>query len=130
VQARACKILLYKCKKCKEKFASKGELRKHKLTHKPLRRISCPARIACKRKFAAPSSLLNHLESGCCHSGMTREKMLEMVLQHDQNRYITNVEASGVASPVMQESSRYFPVFRLQGFQLTAKVHHPTQYPL
>ncbi|RAL67795.1 hypothetical protein DID88_008522 [Monilinia fructigena] len=57
------------------------------------RNIPCPTGGKCNKKFAMPSALLNHLESGCCRSGMTRVKMHLLVFAHDPNRYITSVEA-------------------------------------
>jgi hypothetical protein len=107
---RVDKVFLHNCKKCTEKFPTKRALQKHKLKHRPLRHIPCPVSIACQKKFAAPSGLLSHLESGRCHSGMTREKMHQLVLAQDQNHHITNVEATGVASSVAQNSSWYFPL--------------------
>jgi len=63
------------------------------LSHRPPRHIHCPTGGKCNKKFATPSALLNHLESGCCSSGMTRAKIHHLVLAHDSNRYITSVEA-------------------------------------
>ncbi|KAB8297613.1 hypothetical protein EYC80_001421 [Monilinia laxa] len=57
------------------------------------RNIPCPTGGKCNKKFAMPSALLNHLESGCCRSGMTRAKIHLLVFAHDPNRYITSVEA-------------------------------------
>ncbi|KAH7386391.1 hypothetical protein BKA64DRAFT_142527 [Cadophora sp. MPI-SDFR-AT-0126] len=85
--------LLYKCNKCHEAFNHKKQLKGHKPSHEPPRCIPCPAGEECHKKFAMPSALLNHLESGCCSSGMTRAKMHQLVFAHDRNRYITSVEA-------------------------------------
>ncbi|TGO07892.1 hypothetical protein BTUL_0239g00020 [Botrytis tulipae] len=80
----------HNCNKCDETFQDKKQLRKHMSSH---RDIPCPTGGKCNKMFAMPSALLNHLESGCCRSGMTRAKMHLLVSAHDPNRYITSVEA-------------------------------------
>ncbi|KAH6680914.1 hypothetical protein B0J14DRAFT_579637 [Halenospora varia] len=96
--------LSQKCEVCNEEFPSKKTLRKHLPSkHKAPRHIPCPVSGKCSKKFATPSALLNHLESGCCRSGMTRAKMAELVFAHDLNHYITSIDAA--CTPV-QESAR------------------------
>ncbi|THV54909.1 hypothetical protein BGAL_0017g00020 [Botrytis galanthina] len=87
---KSSRNLPHKCNKCDETFQDKKQLKKHMSSH---RNIPCPTGGKCNRKFAIPSALLNHLESGCCSSGMTRAKMHLLVFAHDPNRYITSVEA-------------------------------------
>jgi hypothetical protein len=97
----------HKCEQCDKEFPSKNSLNNHiSSKHKLPRHISCPLGGKCIKKFATPSALLNHLESGCCRSGMTRTKMTELVFAHDPNRYITSIDA---ASMLVQESARYLP---------------------
>ncbi|CZR61834.1 uncharacterized protein PAC_11731 [Phialocephala subalpina] len=85
--------LPHKCKECDETFHGKKQLKKHMSSHRP-RHIHCPMGGKCNKKFATPSALLNHLESGCCSSGVTRAKIHQLVFAHDSNRYITSVEAA------------------------------------
>lgn len=80
----------HECNKCCEVFATKKLLKKHKRTHKPARNILCPAGASCKKKFALPSALLSHLESGRCRSGMTRARLNTMVISNDAEGYIVN----------------------------------------
>ncbi|KAF4622693.1 hypothetical protein G7Y89_g14333 [Cudoniella acicularis] len=97
--------LPHTCGNCNEGFRTAKRLKKHMLSkHKPPRNIPCPVGGKCIKKFATPSALLNHLESGSCRSGMTRAKMTELVFAHDQNRYITSIDA---ASSPIQESTKY-----------------------
>ncbi|PQE04350.1 zinc finger protein [Rutstroemia sp. NJR-2017a BBW] len=91
LESQKTKNLPNKCKHCDETFHHKKQLRKHvSSTHKHIR---CPVGKKCK-KFATPSALLSHLESGRCSSGLTRTKMHELVFAHDSNRYITSIEAA------------------------------------
>lgn len=87
-----------KCPNLPQKCETGNEKRK------PSRHIPCPAGGKCSKKFATPSALLNHLESGCCRSGMTRATMAELVIANDTNRYITSTDTA--YSPA-QESTRY-----------------------
>ena len=103
--------LSHKCMKCSEEFLGRKGLKKHMISkHKPQRNISCPVGAECTKKFASPSALLNHLESGNCRSGMTRNKMAELVFTHDTNRYITNTDAASKFA--LGELSRYYPPSR------------------
>lgn len=86
--------LPHMCNECDESFHHKKQLREHMSSHRPPRNIPCPTGGTCNKKFAIPSALLNHLESGCCSSGMTRAKMHQLVFAHDPNHYITSAEAS------------------------------------
>jgi uncharacterized Zn-finger protein len=86
--------LPHMCNECDESFHHKKQLREHMSSHRPPRNIPCPTGGTCNKKFAIPSALLNHLESGCCSSGMTRAKMHQLLFAHDPNHYITSAEAS------------------------------------
>jgi hypothetical protein len=100
--------LPHKCKDCDESFRVKRQLKEHiSSSHRP-RHIQCPTGGKCKKKFATPSALLNHLESGCCSSGMTRAKIHQLVFAHDSNRYITSVEAAEPICSSEHASARYF----------------------
>ena len=96
--------LANKCNMCVETFHNKKQLKRHMTSHRAPRNIPCLAGGDCRKKFAVASALLNHLESGCCRSGMTRAKMHQLVIAHDPNRYITSVEAVNSS-----HSSEYIP---------------------
>ncbi|KAH8674375.1 hypothetical protein BGZ60DRAFT_483840 [Tricladium varicosporioides] len=97
--------LSHRCETCNMGFPSQKMRRKHiSSKHKPARHISCPVGGTCSKKFATPSALLNHLESGCCSSGMTRAKMTELVFAHDPNRYITSIDAT--CTPAQESTSQ------------------------
>lgn len=98
--------LPYKCKESEETFHGKKQLKEHMPIHRP-RHICCPTGGKCNKKFATPSALLNHLESGCCRSGMTRAKIHQLVFDHDLNRYITSVEAATPVLSAEHGSTRY-----------------------
>ena len=91
---------LPRCKKCNEEFGSKKILKKHvSAMHKSARNIPCPMGDQCIKKFASPSALLSHLESGGCRAGMTRAKLSELVFTHDLNHYITSPDAASMFIP-------------------------------
>ena len=96
--------LPHKCNTCVETFHNKKQLERHMTNHRAPRNIPCLAGGDCQKKFAVPSALLNHLESGCCSSGITRAKMHQLVIDHDPNRYITSF--NGLSS---SHSSEYIP---------------------
>ncbi|PQE24715.1 zinc finger protein [Rutstroemia sp. NJR-2017a WRK4] len=91
LKAEKAKDLPHKCVECDQAFQQKRQLKKHVSSNH--NHIQCPVGKKCK-KFATPSALLSHLESGRCSSGLTRTKMHELVFAHDSNRYITSVEAA------------------------------------
>ncbi|KAL2070080.1 hypothetical protein VTL71DRAFT_14760 [Oculimacula yallundae] len=102
VSSESSRILPHKynkCSKCDETFLTKKQLKSHMSSHRPARNIPCPTGGGCRKKFAQASGLLNHLESGCCASGITRAKMHQLVFAHDPNRYITSVEAVKMILP-------------------------------
>ncbi|KAH6668489.1 hypothetical protein B0J14DRAFT_443958, partial [Halenospora varia] len=53
------------------------------------RPIICPASARCKKRFAKPSAMICHLESGSCVSGSTRDKLKTMITVHDLNGLIS-----------------------------------------
>jgi hypothetical protein len=80
------------CHLCKEQFESKKALKQHKTSnHKPEKNIPCLASKLCKRRFAQPSALLSHLESGSCCSEMSRGRLNDLVAAHDQDCHITSL---------------------------------------
>lgn len=107
VQVQNNENVPHKCCKSAEECPSKKASKKHRSKHSSLRRIPCPLSEACKRKFITPSGLIDHLESGGCHSGMTRAKMHELIFAHDQSHHITDIGAGGLTNSIEQESLRY-----------------------
>jgi hypothetical protein len=103
----------HKCKKCDERFPGKKALRLH-MSSKHYH-IPCINGAACTRMFGTPSGLISHLESGACHSGMTRARMNELIFAHDKNRFITSTEPAKVneaaegTGTLAQKPSRYLP---------------------
>ena len=80
----------YQCSICSVGFHNKDSADKHEREkHGPERTIQCPAKPKCGRTFASPSALFGHLESGSCESGMNRQKLNDLVVEQDRERYIT-----------------------------------------
>ncbi|MCJ1427147.1 hypothetical protein MMC29_005050 [Sticta canariensis] len=79
------------CPKCKRVFRSQSALEQHmaSLAHKPLSDVKCVASSDCNCRFSSPSALIQHLEGGKCCSGMTREKLNELVRSNDVDRVIS-----------------------------------------
>jgi hypothetical protein len=85
------------CTKCNQTFGRQADLENHlnSLRHKPLSNILCLADSACKKRFVSPSGQLQHLESGHCVSGMTREELNEAIALRDVGGTITSGGATG-----------------------------------
>ena len=79
------------CEQCEREFRDEKRLEQHRLSavHNPLSNIKCIGDKRCKKQFTSPSAWLHHLESGACHSKMTREKLHSAVQSDDVNRLIT-----------------------------------------
>ena len=79
------------CKECDRQFVDQKALSQHlsSLVHVPLSDVKCVGHKKCKKRFRCPSSLLHHLESGACRSGMDRRKLNKMVCGKDTDREIT-----------------------------------------
>ena len=58
--------------------------------HHPLSYLRCVASDKCKRRFASPSALLHHLESGTCCSGVNRQTINKLVQDNDLERIISS----------------------------------------
>lgn len=86
---------LFKCDKCERLFAKKDSLEQHKksLAHRPLSDLDC-IDTKCRKHFKCPSSLLHHLESGSCISGMDRDQLNKLVSVHDTKQIIHNLDHS------------------------------------
>jgi hypothetical protein len=91
------------------KTTKKDKPKKPKKPEKPKKYISCLASSLCAKRFASPSALLHHLESGRCRSAMTRDKLNNLVITHDQNRYIT-VERTTNPLLVQSRSSSFISI--------------------
>ncbi|PWW71699.1 hypothetical protein C7212DRAFT_360441 [Tuber magnatum] len=84
------------CGECDRSFETAGGLRSHRAharVHSPLlaKKVGCIG--GCKKKFNAPSSLLTHLESGFCKSGITRDKIDRAIIAQDRANIITDPDA-------------------------------------
>ncbi|RPA99184.1 hypothetical protein L873DRAFT_1738816 [Choiromyces venosus 120613-1] len=84
------------CEECDKSFKTPKRLRAHRANarvHNPLleEKVGCVG--GCKKKFNAPSSLLHHLESGICKSGITRDKLDKAIIAQDKTYIITDAEA-------------------------------------
>ena len=96
--------LSYPCAQCGREFGNERTLRQHQASgvHKPLSDIPCldvnGSQGPCKRRFASPSALLHHLESGTCSSGWTREKLNDAVEANDVGHIISDAQAALLAS--------------------------------
>lgn len=74
------------------------------------RPIYCHVSAQCKKRFAKPSALISHLESGSCASGWTRNKLNTMISVHDQDRLISAVYADKpLVTPSLTQSPRLSP---------------------
>ncbi len=95
-----------KCKICNRKFQSPQALQQHcnSVKHKPLSALTCPMSKRCPGKFAAPSALLHHLESGKCRSGIDRDDIYHQIQLHDKDKRIHNIPtltpSTSTASPL------------------------------
>ncbi|KAJ2893059.1 hypothetical protein MKZ38_009079 [Zalerion maritima] len=85
------------CSKCNVEFQSRNALRRHrKFTGhgtETVRKLQC-AGTGCVRLFKCPSSMIQHLESGRCASGLKRKQLHEMVAEHDRDRLITTAHVA------------------------------------
>jgi hypothetical protein len=76
------------CEECKKHFVDGAAYKQHKVSSKhkaPKFAIKCP----CKKEFNLVSALVQHLESGGCRSGLTRQKLNSTIYRYDADRRIT-----------------------------------------
>jgi hypothetical protein len=80
----------FHCKDCKRTFMTTDSLRQHQnsVKHHPISDLSCPFDKGCRAKFAAPSALIQHLESGMCRSGIGREKIRRLIEAYDPDHLV------------------------------------------
>ncbi|KAL6721528.1 hypothetical protein ACLMJK_000632 [Lecanora helva] len=83
---------LNSCYICQRSFKNKMALEQHlkSVVHHPLSNLKCIVSSKCKARFTTPSALLNHLESGHCRSGLSRQDIHRLVQIHDTERMITH----------------------------------------
>ena len=111
----------HECKECRREFLNQAALKKHQasLIHKPLSDLNCVASAKCKQRFSSPSAMIHHLESGHCHSGITRTDLNQLVQKNDTERLISSGPADRDAIEELQD--------RLSSLTLTS---HPIPTPL
>lgn len=76
------------CQECKKHFVDNAAYKQHKASSKhkaPKFAIKCP----CRKDFNLVSALVQHLESGGCKSGVTRQKLNATIYRYDADRSIT-----------------------------------------
>lgn len=81
----------YLCEQCDRRFSKQSALEQHRgsLIHRPLSDLDC-IDAKCKKRFSSPSSLLHHLESGTCRSGMNRDKLNDIICVFDTDQIISS----------------------------------------
>ncbi|KAJ5522910.1 zinc finger protein [Penicillium frequentans] len=82
------------CCQCNRRFLTQAALEQHErsLAHHPISNLKCIDAL-CQQKFKSPSSMLHHLESGACRSGMNREDINSIVSTYDTERIISSQPA-------------------------------------
>lgn len=101
----------YPCTKCGRKFKTKTALNQHltSLVHNPLSDIKCVASSDCAARFASPSAMILHLESGKCSSRMTREMLNLLVQSKDHERVISKGPENLLTAAPFESESRSGP---------------------
>ncbi|KAL8997171.1 MAG: hypothetical protein Q9169_003498 [Polycauliona sp. 2 TL-2023] len=82
----------HECAECNRQVPNRVALEQHldSLVHRPLSNLRCIANSKCKVRFASPSALLHHLESGSCRSKLDRVSLNQLIQGHDANSMITS----------------------------------------
>jgi hypothetical protein len=92
------------CGLCTKLFKSELAMKMHEASqaHKPLcDSLYCIGSNGCQKRFNSPSSMILHLESGSCPSGVNRDKLNAIMVHQDSEHQITchtameTVESSG-----------------------------------
>ncbi|KAF8539761.1 hypothetical protein BDD12DRAFT_82802 [Trichophaea hybrida] len=98
------------CEPCGKTFASGAKYDAHLLTksHKKAGKFKCFAFPQCTRKFSTKAGMLSHLESGACKSGLNRQKIDDVIRQHDTSNMILKVGA-GSSSQTIQDAAPNHP---------------------
>ncbi|PCH42946.1 hypothetical protein WOLCODRAFT_74672, partial [Wolfiporia cocos MD-104 SS10] len=78
------------CTECNLAFQSRSDLYTHwKSTTHTNQQYTCPGND-CSKTFGTPSAVIQHLESGACASGMTRQRVNRMAIAADRGAVITD----------------------------------------
>lgn len=95
---------------CGKSFGSKKARKQHELSpyHNPLcQDLKCIGSAECTKRFNAPSSMILHLESGACASGLTRNSLNEMIALQDATHLITSQTALELIETGTESDSNY-----------------------
>ncbi|KAI9923910.1 hypothetical protein ASPWEDRAFT_38618 [Aspergillus wentii DTO 134E9] len=87
-----------RCKDCDREFGDERALQQHRdsIVHRPISNIKCIA-PGCNRKFKSPSSMLHHLESGGCRSGLNRHDIDLLIRENDVDGIITSPDELNIS---------------------------------
>lgn len=81
----------YICENCNRTFLSNAALKQHEgsLAHHSISNLKC-GDAQCDKHFRCPSSLLHHLQSGACISGMNRNQLNSLIYAYDADKIISD----------------------------------------
>lgn len=85
------------CGECDKEFKTQEGLKSHLATsikHNPLcEPFRCIGGKGCRKLCYSPSQMLSHLESGTCKSGITWEKLDQLMIENDTTNIIIEPDA-------------------------------------
>jgi hypothetical protein len=94
------------CEKCNRKSPNKSALKQHQnsLAHHPIRNLRC-VDAQCDKRFECSSSLLYHLESGACPSGIDRDQLNTLICAYNTDQMISSQNHIGAFDDARSEIS-------------------------
>jgi len=94
------------CEPCGKTFPTGSKYDAHLLTKnhkKKASQVRCFSYPKCQRTFTSKGGMMSHLESGACKSGLNRQKIDDVIRQHDTSNVILKVGA-GSSSQTIQDA--------------------------